>query len=164
MIYLPIPTLDVPRQRVSTQSGLLQGNGETILIVEDNLALREVLAQALTSLNYRILTAVDGREALTILERTTGESASSATPAQGVGSEIALILSDLVMPEMGGGNLFHTLKQRGLTVPMVILTGHPMETELQAMQSQGLAGWLIKPPRTRDLSILLARILHKKSR
>ncbi len=74
---------------------------------------------------------------------------------------IALILSDLVMPEMGGQALFHAIQQRGLTLPMVMLSGHSMENELQALQVQGLAGWLRKPPDMAQLSWTLAQALGK---
>ena len=77
--------------------------------------------------------------------------------------EIVLVLSDLVMPEMGGQALFHALRQRGLTLPVVILSGHPLEDELEDLQAQGLAGWMLKPPSVTELGQLLARVLHKES-
>lgn len=75
---------------------------------------------------------------------------------------IALVLSDLVMPEMGGQALLHAMRQRGLTMPVVILSGHPMESELEELQAMGLAGWMLKPPSVQPLAELLARVLHKE--
>ena len=98
------------------------------------------------SFNYNTLTAGNGREALAILGRQAGA--------------IALVLSDLLMPEMGGQALFHALRARGLTVPVVMLSGHPMEVELQTLQAQGLAGWLLKPLETQQLAALLAQALR----
>lgn len=65
------------------------------------------------------------------------------------------------MPEMGGAALFHALRARGLTLPMLMVSGHPMEIELQALQAQGLAGWLLKPIEIQQLATTLARLLHK---
>jgi CheY-like chemotaxis protein len=69
------------------------------------------------------------------------------------------VLSDLVMPEMGGQALFHALRKRGLILPEVMLSGHPMETELEHLRAQGLAGWLRKPPDVVRLSRMLPRAL-----
>ena len=63
------------------------------------------------------------------------------------------------MPEMGGQALFHAMRQGGLTLPVVMLSGHPMENELESLQSQGLAGWMLKPPDPEQLAQLLARAL-----
>jgi CheY-like chemotaxis protein len=54
------------------------------------------------------------------------------------------------------------LRQRGLTLPVVMLSGHPMESELVSLQAQGLAGWLLKPPSMEQLARLLDRALKRK--
>jgi two-component system, cell cycle sensor histidine kinase and response regulator CckA len=151
-IYLPALTTALPRATAVTPLTPIQGRGETILIVEDNEALRNAIAGTLAALNYCVLTAVDGRQALAILEREAGSEPGEEAP-------IALVVSDLVMPEMGGEALFQALRQRGLTVPVMILSGHPMVAELQAMQAQGLAGWLLKPIGTEELAAAVARAL-----
>ncbi|MCD6344005.1 MAG: response regulator, partial [Anaerolineae bacterium] len=126
---------------------IARGQGEVFLLVEDNAALREALADSLELLNYRVLKAANGREALAIM----GQHAD----------EIALVLTDVVMPEMGGQALFRALRQRGLTLPVVMLTGHPMEKELENLKAQGLAGWMFKPPDMEQLAELLARVLQE---
>jgi two-component system, cell cycle sensor histidine kinase and response regulator CckA len=153
-IYLPALTTALPRATAVTPTAPLQGHGETILIVEDNEVLREALAGTLAALNYRVLTAANGRQALAILERQAGSEPDGE-------AAVALVLSDLVMPEMGGAALFQALRQRGLTVPVMILSGHPMVAELQALQAQGLAGWLLKPIGTAELAAAVARALSR---
>ncbi len=127
---------------------LTYGNNEMILIVEDNPVVCRALAQMLEMLHYRVVTAANGRLALQLFAQQA--------------SEISLILSDLVMPEMGGEALFYALKERGMTQPMVILSGHPMENELEKLQNQGLAGWMLKPPSIERLAQLLAELLKKQ--
>ncbi len=145
-LYLPA-LLAAPVALPAPKAALVQGQGETILVVEDNTNLRLSLVEILETLNYRVLEAVNGRAALALLEQQAGE--------------IALVLSDLVMPEMGGQALLQAMRERGLTLPLVVLSGHPLTNEMEAMQAQGLAGWLLKPPDMQELTTLLARALGK---
>lgn len=148
-IYLPTLPVQRPEVSVHERQSPIEGQGETVLLVEDNVALREALADILEMLNYQTLQTASGREALAVLEQHA--------------NGIALVLSDLVMPEMGGQALLHAMRQRGLTLPVVILSGHPMESELEELQAMGLAGWMLKPPSVRPLAELLAQVLHQES-
>lgn len=121
------------------------GQGQRILLVEDNQATREALRDSLDQLNYEVLAATNGREALTILAENS--------------SGFDLVLSDVVMPEIGGVALFHAMKEQNLTIPIVLLTGHPLSKEMEDLQTMGLAGWLPKPLDLVNLSYLLAKIL-----
>jgi two-component system cell cycle sensor histidine kinase/response regulator CckA len=140
---LPVPVAAVARPS-PRGSALSYGAGEVILVIEDDAAVRSALVTTLETLNYRTLEAAHGRDGLAILEQR---------------EEVALVLSDLVMPEMGGSDLFRALQQRGATVPVVMLTGHPLEEELQKLQEQGLAGWLLKPPTLERLSEVITHVL-----
>jgi two-component system cell cycle sensor histidine kinase/response regulator CckA len=146
VLYLPALTVEPEASQLGAKA-LSRGRGETVLVVEDNQVLQRVLMASIESLNYRVLTADTGQQALAILEEH---------------AEVALVVSDLVMPEMGGQALFHALRQRGLTVPVVMLSGHPMENELVSLQVQGLAGWLLKPPSIEQLAQLLAQALNQE--
>lgn len=144
-IYLPAvqaqPVAALPVEELPSQ-----GHGEVVLVVEDHAPLRKALAGILKTLNYRPLEAADGIEALAVLEERAGE--------------VALVLSDLVMPEMGGEELLAAMQQRGLNVPLVVLSGHPLESKLEELQTRGMAGWLLKPPSVEQLGQLLARVLR----
>jgi CheY-like chemotaxis protein len=91
IIYLP--ALPSPDRTATTakREGLIAGHGETILVVEDNPTTRLALVDSLAQLNYHTLEAGNGREGLALFEQAAGK--------------IALILSDLVMPEMGGADI-----------------------------------------------------------
>jgi len=147
ILYLPALLERQAEAPVLETQTFVQGQGETILVVEDDAALREALVDSVELLNYQVLEAANGREALAVLEQHAGE--------------ISLVLSDLVMPEMGGQALFHAMRQRGLALPVVMLSGHPMENELKDLQAQGLAGWMLKPPSPERLAQLLAQVLNK---
>lgn len=148
IIYLPPLLAHQPETPVLETLPLVSGEGETLLVVEDDATLRKALLDILRSLNYQVLEAANGQEALDTLQQSA--------------REIALVISDLVMPGMGGQALFHAMRRRNLTLPMIILSGHPMEQELQSLQAEGLAGWLLKPPDIEQLSHLLARVLKEK--
>ncbi len=145
LLYFPALNIDTNTMEFPDKVELQLGQGQRVLLVEDNQATREALQDSLDQLNYDVLAATNGREALDIL-------ATEAT-------EIDLILSDVVMPEMGGVALFHAIKEQNLTIPMVLLTGHPLGKEMENLKAMGLSGWLQKPPNLVNLSYLLAEIL-----
>ncbi len=148
-IYLPtLPAHPLEPSALEVES-LVQGQGETILLIEDNVTAREAMVESLTLLNYRVVEATNGHRALEILEKH--------------GDEIALVISDVVMPQMGGIALFHALRERGLQIPMLMLTGHPMERELENLRKRGLSGWLLKPPNLEELASAVSQALKKTS-
>lgn len=99
---------------------LPQGNGETILVVEDDTAAREALVDGLDLLNYQVVAVEDGHKALKVLAH---EEAS-----------VSLVLSDVVMPEMGGLALARAMQERGWEIPVVLMTGHPLNRTLESLQ------------------------------
>jgi two-component system, cell cycle sensor histidine kinase and response regulator CckA len=80
---------------------------KTILVVDDEQLQREAIEEKLRNTGYQVISAVDGEEALTIIERT---------------SEIDLILLDIVMPKMGGQMLIYYLNRMGRNIPIILLT------------------------------------------
>ena len=84
-----------------------------------------------------------------------------ASQGHGGVHEVRLVLSDVVMPEMGGIALFHNVRQAHPEVLVMMLTGHPMETELESLRVQGLSGWLLKPPDPHELAQVLAGVLRE---
>lgn len=93
---------------------MTRGNGEAILAVEDNAVNQQALTDSLDMSNYRALTASDGREALEILERQHAQTRGNGGDPDA--DRITLVLSDLVMPGMGGLASKRAIDQRGLAV------------------------------------------------
>lgn len=123
------------------------GHGQSILLVEDNELLLEAMSELIEVIGYAVIQAHNGREAIARLEET-------ATP-------VDLVLTDLVMPGMGGDALLVEMRRRGLHTPVVILSGHPMTSELDELKAHGLTGWLLKPASRKDLSQMLAGALAR---
>ncbi len=148
LIYLPALLTPGSDATMRETPPLSEGHGETILVVEDDAATREALVDSLTMLNYRVLTATNGQDAMNVFEQRRGK--------------VALVLSDLVMPVMGGQELLRALRQRDSQVPLVMLTGHPVDRELTNLKAWGLSDWLLKPPSLEQLAEVVERALKKK--
>ncbi len=144
-LYLPALPTSRPGEGPPTGSSPEQGRGETILVVEDDETTRRAMVEILEMLNYRVLEAANGQEALETFDRH--------------GGEIALVLSDLVMPEMGGRTLFQALRQRDASVKIVVLTGHPLGEGMEGLQAQGVVDWVQKPFSLEELAEAVARAL-----
>lgn len=127
-IYLPA-TSSVPMEETRTvPEALPLGQGEVILVVEDDQETRKAVLTSLEVLNYRPLTAVNGKNALAYLEQHP---------------EVVLVLSDVYMPEMGGIDLAEAL--RDFSAPVILMTGHGVEG-LQQLKAEGkIVDWLVKP-------------------
>jgi CheY-like chemotaxis protein len=113
-LYLPIHDSEkrVPLER---RSSLLPGRGETILLVEDEAKVREATGRVLESLGYRALTAANGREAQELAEERNFD----------------LLITDLVMPEMGGRDLIKELGAKRPDLKAIAMTGYAVEGDVQ---------------------------------
>ncbi len=109
----------------------LQGSGETILLVEDEVSLREVTALALTGFGYTVLTASDGREAI---ERMAEE-----------GGQVDLLLTDVIMPEMSGRSLAETLGARYPELKVLFTSGYTDDAVMRHGVLQSEVAFLQKP-------------------
>jgi PAS domain S-box-containing protein len=139
----PEPTPQVPK------TSLLQGQGELILVVEDEASVLEVVCRQLETLNYRVLTARNGQEALTQYQQQH--------------AEIALVLTDLIMPVLDGGALLTQLQAVEPAVKVIIMTGYPEQKRAKQLLDQGLLEWVQKPTTLGQLAHSLGQVfgLHQ---
>jgi signal transduction histidine kinase/ActR/RegA family two-component response regulator len=150
ILYLPAHAEAAGQGASSSRPEPEHGAGQTILVVEDNETTRIALAESLEMLGYRVLTAEGGREALALLARRS--------------DDISLVLSDLVMPEMGGKELLQALRAQGEKLPVIILTGHVLDERIAELREYGLTGWLLKPPNLEELAKLIKTTLVAERR
>jgi signal transduction histidine kinase len=109
-LFLPSQPGAGPAAAAAAATDLLMGHGETVLVVEDEAPVRQTLAKLLAGLNYQVLTASSAENALEIHATHAGR--------------VALVLTDLVMPGMGGLGLVRELRRRNATVPVVMMSGY----------------------------------------
>ena len=105
------------------------GSSTTILVVDDQEPIRTLLFRALTRTGHSVLAADDGQMALSLLDR----------------ERIDLVLSDVDMPNLSGIELLRELRERGRSVPVVIITGQPtVEAAVECMKG-GAFDYITKP-------------------
>jgi two-component system nitrogen regulation response regulator NtrX len=106
-----------------------------VLIVDDDAGVRKVLRRILTGAGYVVEEAEEAFQALDSLDTSPPDAA----------------LLDIKMPGMDGLGLMENLRQRGLEIPIVVLTGHGDEFTSGQCLEAGAAGYLTKPPDRADL-------------
>ena len=134
LIYLPVQGAHTELSSDTVVSHFQLGQQQSSLIVEDEQLVRNVLQRMLESLGYTIYTARNGEEALDTYESNA--------------DIIALVLTDVVMPKMGGIELIDILQARSPSLRFVLMSGYPLRQE----DCHGAAGWLQKPPKLAELA------------
>ncbi len=137
-VYLPAEK-GLQQQIVSSQSDL-HGTG-TVLVVDDESLLLTMAETILSDFGYKVLTASSGQKALEIL----------AQP----GMQVALVITDLVMPGMGGRELIERIRQTEPTLAIICTSGYVLPEDKQAG-----AGYLQKPFTSTDLLLKVKSALN----
>jgi DNA-binding NtrC family response regulator len=109
----------------------MRGNGKTILVVEDDPTTLIAIQDLLEAQEYQVLVASNGKEAIRVFEQNP--------------KMIDMLVSDMVMPEMGGLTLFDEVQNRWPTVKTLFVTGHPMGFESKSALEEKRITWLQKP-------------------
>jgi PAS domain S-box-containing protein len=108
---LLLPLVDAPVSRAATEGAPVSGGGgETLLIVEDEKAVSKLVLEALERAGYRVLVARDGREGLAVFDQHR--------------DEVDLVLSDVIMPELGGPAFLRELALRGDHPRALLMSGY----------------------------------------
>ena len=102
-----------------------------IVIVDDSESIRELVALTLQSSGYEVEKCMDGQDALRLLD----------------GQDIALIITDLNMPNMDGIQLIREIRSHGsyAMVPILMLTTESQASKKEEAKAAGATGWIVKP-------------------
>ena len=133
-------TPDAPPEEI-----LARGSGQTILVVDDEPAVRSLLQKTLERFGYRVLCAGDGSEALAVYEAQR--------------AQIAAVLTDLAMPVMNGLVLTLRLQQLNPRLPVLVTTGRADKEQRSALTAAGVKHLLDKPFRAAALLAALRESL-----
>ena len=120
---------------------ILRGNGERILLVEDEEFVARTVAAMLQWLNYEVEVVEDGRQALERFEAR--------------GDTVDLTITDLVMPEMGGLELLAAIKQMAPEAPVILMTGYAAQLVDKTSGAAAADGFVRKPV---NLPVLAAAV------
>jgi CheY-like chemotaxis protein len=108
-----LPRGEQVAERETPDAGPRQGGLETILVVEDEDAVRALVRKGLEKFGYKVLEARNGREALRVYREHTGV--------------ISLVIADVVMPEMHGHELVTRLKEMQPGIQVIYISGYPAD-------------------------------------
>jgi two-component system cell cycle sensor histidine kinase/response regulator CckA len=144
-IYFPGSRLNRVEEPLK-EKGLLKGN-ETILLVDDEEMIVGVAEQILSTLGYRVLTAKCGKEALDLYKTEM--------------NRIGLVILDMIMPEMGGGEIYERMKEMNPRVKALLASGYNIDGRAMEILDQGCDGFIQKPFRIGDLARKMREILDK---
>jgi len=148
-VDLPVAAIDAlpPIPDVSAE---VQRGTETILVAEDEAALRRAAQRSLERLGYRVLLAADGEEALTVFDSNA--------------EDIDLIVTDMVMPRRGGRALYAALRDRGVRVPVLFTSGYSAGEADQLARVDSGPPFIAKPWTLDELARKIREVLDGDSR
>jgi PAS domain S-box-containing protein len=139
-IYLPFLATQA-NGAIEKKISMLKGQGEKILLLEGDPILMEISKELLENLNYKVLVSSSGHDAIGIYEKNM--------------DEVALVISDMNMPDIMGDKLFQKFKALNPEIKMVIMTSYPLEKKGLELLREGLVAWFEKPLSLQKLSNIM---------
>src|SRR5690606_14924504 len=141
-IYLPRAT---PHQSVAPVPGAHVNGGATLLIVEDDDAVRDLTCRILRRTGHRVLSARNGHEALAVLNS---------------GEMVQLVIADIVMPGMNGIELGEHIRRDFPTLPVLFTSGYVAPDVGDAVGLADGSRFMEKPYRPDQLVARVSELLH----
>jgi len=119
---------------------------ESILFVDDEESILEIASEHFQDMGYRVLTALNGVEAVKILEQ----------------HKVDCCFTDINMPEMDGLEFAEFVRKKDNTVPVVVMTGYPSLDNTIRTLKNGVVDFLIKPVNLNQMTLCLKRVLRER--
>ena len=142
-IFLPASKKKILKEKLF-QKEILKGS-ETVLLIDDEEMILDVGHDLLEKLGYEVLAAKSGTEAVEIYRTNQGK--------------IDIVILDMVMPEMGGGDAYEKLKEIDPGVKVLLSSGYSIDSQASKILSRGCDGFIQKPFDIISLSSELRKIL-----
>ena len=146
-IFLPASIKQVPKI-TEPATEIMKGSG-TILIVDDEEMVLDVGTRVLKKLGYTVLESNNGRHAVELYKDHR--------------DKINLVVLDIVMPDMGGGEVFDRLKEINPEVKILLSSGYSIDDQAREIMERGCDGFIQKPFSLKTLSDKLSEILSTKA-
>jgi signal transduction histidine kinase/ActR/RegA family two-component response regulator len=143
-LTLFFPRADPHISGIESTQPLKSSHQNTLLLVDDDPQIREVIRTMLADNGYLVRTADSARAALDILQVT----------------HVDLVCTDLVMPEMSGSKLIDELKRARPTLPIVVCSAYGTDEDVSRRVARGEAYFLSKPFTRKELLDVVARALN----
>jgi two-component system cell cycle sensor histidine kinase/response regulator CckA len=147
-VYLPAKSLSsAPEIAPPIPPSPRQGEGELILLVDDEHSIREVTSKTLERFGYRAVLAENGAEAVVLYAQRQ--------------KEIALVITDVSMPVMDGAALVQALRSINPNVHILVSSGLPTSSTISKAKEAGIQHFLTKPYTADALIIALQQELSR---
>jgi PAS domain S-box-containing protein len=131
-VYLPAVELADEGQKKLTQRIVSpRGNGETVLVIDDEASILTITSQTLQAFGYRVLTASDGAEAVAVYAKHE--------------DEIAVVLTDMMMPVMDGAATIHALMRINPSIKIIAASGLNANGNVTNVSDPNVKRFLTKP-------------------
>ena len=147
-VYIPAQaqsTAAVGEHSPAIEAGLQRGDGQTVLVVDDEAPIRFLTQQALEACGYRVILASDGAEAMRLYEQHR--------------DEIAVVLTDMMMPGMDGPSTIEALLKINPAILTIAASGISTGESVNKMMNLGVKMFLPKPFTTKTLTQTLNNVL-----
>jgi two-component system cell cycle sensor histidine kinase/response regulator CckA len=145
-IYLPATEKEV-QEIAKVVDGLAMGT-ETVLLVDDEEDIRQVGRELLEAMGYEVMLAKDGQEAIELYKKAC--------------NSIDIVLLDMVMPNMGGGQAYDRMKEINPDVKVLLSSGYSIDGEAAEILERGCDGFIQKPFGMKQLSGRIREVLGKR--
>ena len=145
-IYLAASEKEVIKEEELPEE-VLKGE-ETVLLVDDEDVIIDVGEEILRELGYNVLIARGGKEAVEIYSRNK--------------DKIDIVILDVIMPEMGGGETYDRMKKMNPDIKVLLLSGYSIDGQAEEILQRGCNGFIQKPFNVSKLSQTMREILDQK--
>jgi CheY-like chemotaxis protein len=142
-VYLPASDKLLIEQKTAPEE--FHKGSETLLLVDDEDIVIETGRELLTHLGYKVITAQNGDDALSIYSSRL--------------KEIDLVIFDMIMPGMNGNELFVRLKQINSEVKTILSSGYSINGQAEDIMAQGCNGFIQKPFSMQQISLKIREII-----
>jgi PAS domain S-box-containing protein len=144
--YLPASPREVAQEAPPADTAVRRGH-ETILLIDDEEMILDVGKGLLSELGYTVLTASSGPEALEIYRARR--------------ADIGMVVMDMIMPGMSGGETFDRLKAIDPDVKVLLSSGYTINGQASHILERGCDGFIQKPFNMQQLSVKIREILDR---
>ena len=145
-IYLPASAKEILIEEEGSPARLIKGTG-TILLIDDEKMILDVGLELLEELGYTVLSAMSGQEAIDVFQKDQ--------------DNIDLVIMDMIMPGMGGGETFDRLKEINPEVKVLLSSGYSINGQATKIIQRGCDGFIQKPFNMNQLAEKIQKILAK---
>jgi len=146
-IYLPASRKKIQKEIEKTVPTLAMGTG-TILLIDDEEMIIKVGQELLQELGYEVLSARSGQEAIELYQKNA--------------DKIDLVIMDMIMPGMGGGETFDRLKKINRNIKVLLSSGYSINGQASKILERGCDGFIQKPFNLIQLSDKISQIIGSK--